>query len=61
MSILDAVIILFLLCGAVLGFKKGAIKSLVAFLGTITVIVVSYYLKDYIANILFNYVPFLII
>ncbi len=59
MTILDSIIILFLLCGAVLGFKKGAIKSLVALVGTIALVVISYYLKDPVADVMFNFVPFL--
>lgn len=59
MTIVDSIIILFILCGAVLGFKKGAIKSLVALIGTIVLVVVSYYVKNPVANILFDYVPFL--
>lgn len=58
MSILDSIIILFLLCGAVLGFKKGAIKSLVALVGTIALVVISYYLKNPVADILFDFCPF---
>lgn len=59
MTILDAVLILVLLCGAVLGFKKGAIRSLVALVGTIALVVISYYLKNPVAEILFKYAPFL--
>lgn len=59
MTILDSIIILFLLCGAVLGFKKGAIKSLVALVGTIALVVISYYLKNPVADILFDFCPFL--
>ncbi len=59
MTILDAIIILFLLCGAILGFKKGAIRSLVSLVGTIIVVVVAYYLKNPVAEILFRYGPFL--
>lgn len=55
----DSILILFLLLGAVLGFKKGAIKSLVALIGTIVVVVVAYYLKNPIAELLFDYCPFL--
>ena len=58
MTIVDAILILFLLCGAVLGFKKGAIKSLVAFIGTIALIVISFYLKNPVAEFLFEYGPF---
>lgn len=59
LTIVDSIIILFLLCGAVLGFKKGAIKSLVALIGTIILVVVSYYLKNPVAEVLFRYGPFL--
>lgn len=58
MTIVDAILILFILSGAVLGFKKGAIKSLVALLGLIVLVVVSYYLKNNVANMLFDFVPF---
>lgn len=58
MTILDSIIILFLLCGAVLGFKKGAIKSLVVLIGTIALVIISYYLKNPVAAFLFKYVPF---
>lgn len=55
----DSILILFLLLGAVLGFKKGAIKSLVALIGTIVVVVVAYYLKNPVAELLLDYCPFL--
>lgn len=58
MTIIDSVLILCLLCGAVLGFKKGAIKSLVALIGTLALVVISYYLKNPIAEVLFHYCPF---
>ncbi len=59
MSIIDAIIILVLLAGAVLGFKKGAIRSLVALIGTVIVVVISYYLKNPIASLLLKFCPFL--
>ncbi len=59
LTILDAILILFLLCGAVLGFKKGAIKSLVALIGTIAVVIIAWYLKNPVAEVLFKFVPFL--
>lgn len=58
MTIVDAIIILFLLLGAVLGFKKGAIRSLVGLVGTIAVVVIAYYLKNPVADLLYNFVPF---
>ena len=59
MTIVDAIIILFILTGAVLGFKKGAIRSLVALVGTILLVVVSYYLKDPLAAFFMEHLPFL--
>ena len=58
MTIVDAIVILFLLLGAVLGFKKGAIRSLVGLVGTIAVVVIAYYLKNPVAELLYNFVPF---
>ena len=58
LNILDAVIILGLLLGAVLGFKRGIIKSAVMFGGTILVIVLAYLLKNPISIILYTYLPF---
>ena len=59
MTIVDSILILFLLLGAVLGFKKGAIKSLVALIGTVLLVVVSYYLKNPVAELLLDCCPFL--
>ncbi len=59
MTIVDIIIILFILIGAVAGFKKGAIKSLVALVGTIVIIVLSYLLKNPVATLLLKYVPFM--
>ena len=59
MTIVDSILILFLLLGAVLGFKKCAIKSLVALIGTVVVVVVAYYLKNPVAELLLDYCPFL--
>ena len=58
MNIIDAVVILFLALGAVIGFKKGFIKTMVTLIGTIIVIIISYKLKDPIAGFMFKYLPF---
>ncbi len=59
LTIVDSILILFLLLGAVLGFKKGAIKSLVVLVGTLALVVISYYLKNPVAEILFKFCPFM--
>ena len=58
LSVVDAVIILFLLMGAVIGFKKGVIKSVVSFVGTIIVLVLSFTLKNPLSVFLYTYFPF---
>ncbi len=58
LSVLDAVILLFLLLGAVLGFKKGIIKSVVSFIGTILVIVLSFTFKNALSEFLYLHFPF---
>lgn len=58
MNVIDASIILFLLLGAIIGFKKGFIKSMVSLVGVIVVIVLSFYLKEPIANFLYKYLHF---
>ena len=58
LNILDAVIILMLLLGAVLGFKRGIIKSAVMFGGAILVIVLAYLLKNPVSMFLYNNLPF---
>lgn len=58
LNILDAVIILALLLGVVLGFKRGIIKSAVMFIGTILVIVLAYLLKNPISAFLYTHLPF---
>jgi uncharacterized membrane protein required for colicin V production len=58
LNILDAVIILALLLGAVLGFKRGIIKSAVMFIGAILVIVLAFLLKNPVSIFLYNNLPF---
>lgn len=57
-NIIDVVILLFLLSGAVVGFKKGIIKSVVSFVGTILVLVLSFALKEPLSVLLYTYLPF---
>ena len=59
MTILDVVVLLFLALGAVLGFKRGFIKTLVSLIGIILVIVISFQLKNPIAGFMIKYFPFI--
>lgn len=57
-NVIDAIIILFLLAGAVLGFKRGAIQTLATLIGTILIIILAYYLKNPLSVFLYTYLPF---
>lgn len=57
-NVIDAIIILFLLTGDVLGFKRGAIQTLATLIGTILIIISAYYLKNPLSVFLYTYLPF---
>ncbi len=58
MNIIDVVIILIILCGAVIGFKRGVLNELVMTVGFLLVFVISFYLKNPVAEVLSLYLPF---
>lgn len=57
MGLMDAIIIIVLLIGALDGVKKGFIKSLVGLVGSIIVIFLSWILKGCLANVLIGILP----
>lgn len=58
MNFVDIIILVCLGLGAFSGFRKGVIKSLVQLVGTVSVAIIAYYLKDYLANFLMSKLPF---
>ena len=58
MNIVDAVIILFLLLGTVIGFKQGVLKKTVSFIGLIVIIILSFSLKNYVSVFMYENLPF---
>ena len=58
-GILDAVIIVLLLGGIVFGAKRGFIHSAVEFVGIVLVLILSFILKNPVADLLFNFFPFI--
>lgn len=58
MNFVDIIIIVCLVLGALSGFHKGVIKSLVQLVGTVSVAIIAYVLKDYLANFLMDKLPF---
>ena len=58
MGIIDIIIIGVLAAFALLGFKRGVFQSLVAFVGFLAVIAISYWLKNYLGDFLVLNLPF---
>ena len=58
MSIVDIIIIVILLLFAIIGFKRGVLKSLVSFIGFILVIYLAYLFKNYLGDIFVTDLPF---
>lgn len=58
MNIIDVVIILIILCAAVVGFKRGVLNELVMTVGFLLVFIISFYLKNPVADFLSPYLPF---
>ena len=52
------IVLLILLCG-VLGSKRGILKEIVVIVGTIAVFILAFFLKDYVASLFCQYLPFL--
>ena len=58
MGIVDIIILAILVAFALLGFKRGVFQSLVACLGFIAVVCISYWLKNYLGDFLVLNLPF---
>jgi len=59
LSIVDAIIILFILLGGIIGFKEGAIKKAASIIGLILVVVLSFILKNHLSVFFYENLPFL--
>lgn len=57
-GIIDAVIILIILLGALIGFKNGAIKEGTKFIGLFLIIIISFLLKDRLMVFMYENLPF---
>ena len=52
--ILDAVLILFLIFKLIMGVKKGMIRSLLSFFGTVIILIISNLLSNYLSNVMYD-------
>ena len=58
MIICDIIIVLFILLGAISGFKRGVIRSSVDFVGTLACIVLAFFLKNPVSILMYMHLPF---
>lgn len=58
MNIVDVIIILSLAFGAVLGFKRGAIRTGVSFIGLVIAIILAAILRHPVASFMYDHFPF---
>ena len=59
MNIVDIISIIIIILGGLIGFKKGAIKSLVQLVGLVAITIVSYQFKGMLASVFISKLPFL--
>lgn len=58
-NIVDAVIVLLILMGAIIGMKRGVIKQSVMTIGMILVVILSFILKNPVSSLMYKYMPFI--
>ena len=58
MSIVDIIIILFILSGAVLGFKRGFTRQLVSLVSVFATVILAFLLKNPVSILLYEHLPF---
>ena len=57
MNIIDIAIILLIVMSGIIGFKKGVLKEVVSFLGTLIVFVIAFYLTGIVAELFVRFLP----
>ena len=58
LNIVDAIIILFILLGGLVGFKEGAIKKATSIVGLVLVVILSFVLKNHLSVFFYENLPF---
>lgn len=58
MNIFDVAIILIIICGMVLGFKRGFTRELVSSIGFILIVIIAFLLKNPVSVFLYEHLPF---
>ncbi len=58
MAVVDILILILLALGAIAGFKAGVIKKTTDFVGMFVIVILSFYLKNYLSVIMYENLPF---
>lgn len=58
LNIVDLIIILMILFGAVIGFKRGFTRSVVSAIGLIAIVILAFLLKNPVSTLLYEHLPF---
>ena len=58
MVVVDIIILVLIALGAIGGFKAGVIKKTTDFVGTLVIVIIAFYLKNYLSVIMYENLPF---
>lgn len=58
LTVIDSAVIIILLFGALIGFKRGIIKSAISFIGLIIVLILAFTLKNPLSEFMYTHLPF---
>ena len=58
MNIADAIIILFILSGAIVGFKRGFTREVISLIGFFAIVILAFLLKNPVSIFLYEHLPF---
>ena len=58
MNIIDFIIILFILSGAIIGFKRGFTRQLVSLVSFFAIIILAFMFKNPVSIFLYEHLPF---
>lgn len=58
MVLFDIIILVVILFGAIIGFKRGFTKQLISFVGLFVIIILAFYFKNYISVFMYENLPF---
>ena len=58
MNLVDLALIIFLIIGALIGFRSGAVKALTSFVGVFVMMIIAFMFKDQLSVILYENMPF---